>query len=335
MVSIKQSLNELEERLQFQRTTLECYQAAIQCAAHYAVDLDPAITPPHRHDMETLSGAVGRARGEAELLESRSSLRNLLRDYRDKAAAYLSKLHEDLASKANSLQQIFDAMATGDGDHELRLNTCIRHLRETASSPSAAPIRPDLIQVAGKLDEALREAKRQHQLTVAQFLVEIQMLHKRISTLQSAASVDALTQLATRAEVEAAFGVALSAGATFCVLQLRLRNLAVIQRQYGDAIRDSALRAFAKRLRSCLQSTDIAGRWSDDEFAVVRAVSKREAMGATRLIVEHVSGVYVCVEDGQPLRATLQVDVTLHEALVGERSERLVRRLDSLKAARG
>jgi diguanylate cyclase (GGDEF)-like protein len=334
MVSIRQSLTELEQRLQLQRITLDCYKAAVECAAHYAVDLDPTLTPPHREHMDALASEIGQARGETVLVECQSRLRNLMRDYRDKAAEYLGALHEDLAAKAASLQQIFDAMAMGDGEHELRMNGCIRRLRETAAGQAAAAVRTELAEVAGALDEALRESKRQHQLTVAQFLVEIQMLHKRIATLQSAASVDAITQLATRSELESAIAVALSAGAPICVMQLRLRNLAIIHRQYGEAIRDATVRAFAKRLRTCLTPTDLAGRWSSEEFAVVRPLTKREAMDMLRSIIEHVNGVYVCMEDGQPIRPALQVDVTLHEAGLGEKADRLIHRLDAFKVDR-
>ena len=96
MISIQQNLSELEKTHQMRQIALECYLAAIGNMAHYAVDLESAITGPHRQYLSNLAAELAAASPEA-LSESRSTLRGLLRDYRDRAARYLGDLRNQLS----------------------------------------------------------------------------------------------------------------------------------------------------------------------------------------------------------------------------------------------
>src|ERR1035437_4343944 len=101
MISIRQSVAELERSHQLWKTTFDCYVAAIKDVAHYAIDLEEATTGPYRKHLETLAAKV-EAGVPAALPESRATLRGLLRDYRDKAAKFINDLRKELSSGAGA-----------------------------------------------------------------------------------------------------------------------------------------------------------------------------------------------------------------------------------------
>src|SRR5262249_57463297 len=85
------------------------------------------------------------------LLESRATLRNILRDYRDKGAQCLAALRNELAGTARALEEILDSLSQSDGDHQTRLRAAVQRLRDAADTPDAAAARPLLFQAAAAI----------------------------------------------------------------------------------------------------------------------------------------------------------------------------------------
>jgi diguanylate cyclase (GGDEF)-like protein len=328
MVSIGQSLSELDKAHRAQEAMVDSFRASILTLAQYVVEVDPELATAHRAHLTDLAGSIKLSASPAEVNDHRASLRNELRDYRDRAAKHMQDLHEELSAKADSLHQLFEAMTAGDGDHEERMTRTLSRLRELADDPRSGPLRASLLTAAENLAQSLDELKRQNQLTVAQFLMEIQVLHNRIESLQTAVSVDASTQLASRQQFESHVRTAFSMGTPFSLLLLRTRNLASIQRQFGDVVLENLLSAFAKRLRTCLRAEDPAGRWGEDRFAVVLEGANSTARAKAKAVAEHCSGTYVCMIDGKPMRPVLQTDVGVVDSSSGDSAERLIQRAE-------
>jgi GGDEF domain-containing protein len=328
MVSIGQSLNDLERAHRAQEAAVECFRAVILSLAQYAVDLEPELTAKHRGQLKELAASLSPTAGVAELTEARNTLRNLLREHRDLASKHLSDLHAELSSKAASLQQIFRAMTEGDGDHEQRLTSTLATLRGMAEDPRSGPLRDALIAASSSLSQSLEELKRHNQLTVAQFLMEIQVLHNRIECLQTAIAIDAPTQLASRQQIEECLQAAFTADAPFSLLLLRTRNLVLLRRQLDEAAMEGLLSAFAKRLRSCLRPEDPAGRWGDDQFVVILEGTQSMARAKARAVSEHCAGIYVCMVEGKPVRPVLHLDVGFVDRGSVDSLDRLVKRAE-------
>src|SRR5260370_13300796 len=131
MISIRNSVAELERCHQERDVAVDCYLNAIRNIGHYTIDLDPEISGPQKTHLNSLADEV--APGTSEVLqESRATLRSLLRDYRDKAAQYLNTLREELVGTARALEEILDSFSQSDGDHEARIRTALRAFRETS-----------------------------------------------------------------------------------------------------------------------------------------------------------------------------------------------------------
>jgi GGDEF domain-containing protein len=319
MTSIQNSLSDLERCQAARDLALDCYLTAIENVAHYSIELDDAITVPHREYLVALAGEVASAQPEA-LGESRATLRALLRDYRDKAAQYLSTLREELAGTARALQEILDSLAQTDSDHEVQLRAELGRLREISSSPDGSAVCAAILSATDSIEQSLEQIRQQHRLTVSQFLVEIHMLHKRIDLLETAASLDDLTKLFKRGEIERQIRSA--SGEDQCLLLVKVSGFRQAGRQFDREVATGLAAAFSKRLRNCLPPNATIGRWSEEGFVAVLSVEKPEAIASAKAVAEHLSGNYACLQRGRTVHPSLHADVAVVDNQPGDPPER-------------
>ena len=309
MISIKSAVSELERSHRLGAATLDSYTTALRNLAQYAVEIDDSLTSQFREALIALAEEV--ASGEPGAIEnSRATLRGLVRDYRDKASHFLSTLREDLASTARTLEEILDSLAQHDDDHEVRLRKAVRQVREAAADRSAAAIRSALLPATQVIEDCLEQIHTQHQLTVAQFQAEIRMLHQRIDTLETAVSIDQLTALLNRAEMEERVR---NAAPPFCILMLWVHGIRVAEARYGQDVAAECAAAFGKRLRSGLPSGAVVGRWGHEEFLAILHLPRTEAMPIARWATESLSGSYSCLHNGKAIHPELHLSAAVAE----------------------
>jgi diguanylate cyclase (GGDEF)-like protein len=309
MISIGSAISELERCHRLSAAALDSYTAALRNLAQYAVEVDESLTAPHRRHLSALAEEVASGQPEA-LEESRSTLRGLLRDYRDKSAHFLAGLREDLATSARTLEEILDSLAQNDGDHVSRLRSAVLQLRQAANGPSEVAVRAAIMPVTEVIEICLEEIHKQHQFTIAQFQAEIRMLHQRIDTLETAVSIDQLTTLLNRAEMEERVR---NASPPFCILMVRVQGFRLAEARYGKEAGIECIAAFAKRLRSGMPPGAEVGRWGYEEFLAILHAARAEVMPIAKWVTEHLSGSYSCLQNGKAVRPQLQASAAVLE----------------------
>jgi len=322
MISIRNSVAELERCHQERDVAVDCYLTAIRNLAHYTIELNAEVSGAQRTHLGALADEV--ASGKSEVLEeSRATLRSLLRDFRDKAAHYLNTLREELAGTARALEEILDSLSQADGDHETRVRASLCTLREISASPAGRAVRTAVQAAADTIEESVEQIRRQHQLTISQFQIEIRMLHKRIDALEASASLDLLTQLLNRREIEERIR---SAPLESCLLLLRVNGFRLAEVHFRADVAAELAAAFTKRLRNSIPPGATIGRWSHEEFAAILNVSQSEANSTAKWVAEHLSGSYACLLAGKTVRPSLQISVATVETQ-GNTPDRLIERV--------
>lgn len=319
MISIRQNLTELEKCHQLRTTVLDCYLAAIHNMAHYAVDLDAAITAPHRKYLSELAAELADP-SAAALGESRATVRGLLRDYRDRAAEYLSGLRNQLSSTAQALREMVEGLSQCDTDHIDKLRGALLRLREVANSPEGTAVRAVVRTVADSIEESLEQMRKQHQFTVAELQTEIRLLHNRIDSLETAVSTDEATRFSNRRFLGEYLAAMPSEGA--CFLILKMRGLAEARAKFGPAIADDVVATFGRRLRNTIPKDAVVGRWSEQDFlAIVPAASKPSDPTLVKRFTEHLSMPYACMMSGKVVRIPIVVTAECLGVAAGATSE--------------
>jgi GGDEF domain-containing protein len=324
MISILDSMTGLEHAEKLRANLLECYVAAIRNAARYAVELEEGVTEPHRKYLTRLASEV--SVGEMEgLLESRATLRGLLRDYREKAARYIGDLRNDLANSAKALQQLTESLQQSDCDHESSLGISLARLREISRAPECGLAGPAVLAAAGAIEQSVDTLRQQHQLTIAQFLVEIRMLHKRIDALERASMLDSVNKLLTRTEMEDRIREA--GTQAFTLVLARVNGFQAAARLFSPAVASELAAAFSKRLHNGLPPDAAVARWHNEEFVVMTTLNKAEAIARAKWIADNLSGAYACLKDGKTVRPLLTVTVAVVERIPGDSAGKVLARV--------
>jgi diguanylate cyclase (GGDEF)-like protein len=163
------------------------------------------------------------------------------------------------------------------------------------------------LAAAATIESSLEEVRKQQRLSVAQFVTEIGILHKRIDALESAASIDRLTQLFNREEMEARISGARPA--KMSVLLLKAGGLRAAETQFGRDVAEELAGAFAKRLHNSLPSTAVIGRWSEEEFLAILEADQPETAALARRISDGLAGSYACLKAGKTVRPMIHLRV--------------------------
>jgi diguanylate cyclase (GGDEF)-like protein len=330
MISIRKTISDLDEYRQQRDLAFDCYLAAIRNTAHYAIELDDAITAPHRKYLAALAEEVADA-APASLDESRVTFRELLRDYRDKASHYVAELREQLACTARALHQIVESLTRAEGDHAVRLRSGLATLRRAAESPVAEPLRATLVSVADTIQQSIEQARQEHEVAIAQFQVEIRILHKRIDTLESAASIDALTKLFTRREMEERIRSA--PPGPFCLLLIKVTGFRRAELEFNHEVAAELASAFSRRLRNSLPEGALNGRWGEEEFIAITQLARPEAVSLATHIADHLSGSYACLRAGKTVHPSLELRVGVVDS-ANDNPDRILHRITEILAGR-
>jgi GGDEF domain-containing protein len=319
VISIRESIADIEKMHQLRAAAVDCYLSALRNIAQYAIELEDGLTGPFKKHISSLAGEV--AGGDAEAIqESRDTLRGLLRDYRDKASLYLSSLRGELESTTSALQEMMESLNQSDDNHDVRLRTAVGRLREVCLAPGSEPLRAVVRQAADTIEDSLEQLRKQHQVTIAQFHMELRVLHQRIDALETAAAVDHLGQLLKRGEMEMRLA-GIPRGSS--LLLIKVRGIRMAESTFHPDIATELTGAFTRRLRNTLPPETEIARWSHEEFLAALPTHKEEAVTLAKWIAEHLSGAYSCLHEGKAVRPTLHLSVGVIEH-VGEPVEQLL-----------
>jgi GGDEF domain-containing protein len=133
--------------------------------------------------------------------------------------------------------------------------------------------------------------------------------------LESAVSIDRLTQLFSREEMEARIRGSQSAKVT--ILLLKAAGLRAAEARFGREVAEELAGAFTKRLRNSLPPTAVVGRWSEEGFLAILEADQKEVTALAKRIAENLGGAYSCLKGGKTVRPAMQLHVGVVDTLSG------------------
>lgn len=181
---------------------------------------------------------------------------------------------------------------------------------------------PAELQRSGEaLHEILRDFRDKMRLqneTRARDLEQVELL----------ASLDPLTGVANRRDLDRELDARIGAGQEFCVLLFDVNGFKTINDRYGHLYGDQVLKQVAARLASQVRVRDYVCRWGGDEFLAILACDLAIASSRSRQIAERLNGSYHIAAEGREIQVSVTVTVGFVQYRSGESAEELFRRAD-------
>jgi GGDEF domain-containing protein len=330
MISIRQSVNDLERLAELQKSTLSCYQLAIRANAEYAVELEASQAAEFRQHLYALQRALEKATQPEEFEAVQSSFRGELRDYRDKANEWLEKTRGDLQAAAEAMQVLAQTVAANGTDHAKVLKADLQKLVAIADSHDLEQIRTVIRATAHSINESYQSLHRETQLVVAQLNDELRSLHRELDNERKALYTDASSGAWNHDKLNQRMGELLNRGDAFCVVILWITNLKRLKSTGSPLVIEGAMKAMVKRLKGLVGTDACVGRWSEEEFAVILELVPETALRLSLEMSHSLSTRYSVQESGTAQFLSLRLATAIADHPAGSDPERFREKLQSL-----
>jgi hypothetical protein len=308
MISILESVSELERAHRARKTVLECYLGCLRGAARYAINLDPEISRPYRTDLETLAQEVERAQGQAPPANT-PRLLEIFKRFRDQSMDYVSNLRADMVNSAEALETIIRGLAENDGEQDGRVRASLASVRDISELPECARVKAVLLSAAQAIESSVDQIRKQHQLTVAQLKAEIGVLHKRVDRADNVLAAEDLKQLMPQSELERQ--ILEGGGGSGSLILMMVSGLRAAEQHFGPQVAAELAGAFKKRLTGCLPESAVLARWAPEAFVATSELPGSAVMNTVKRLSETLSGMYPGEYEGKNIRLTLHVRVAV------------------------
>lgn len=216
------------------------------------------------------------------------------------------------AALEQSRGELHDILETFCRKARLQNETLARDLQQTLS-------------MVAQSEDASSGPNREDLARLRQKIVEIQ---RRLHEVELLATLDPLTGVANRRDLDRELAARIEARQEFCVLLFDVDGFKEINDRYGHLYGDQVLKQLATRLSGQVRARDYICRWGGDEFLAILACDLAIAESRARQIAERLKGPYHIVVAGGEVRVDVAVTVGLVQYCAGESPEQIFRRVD-------
>jgi diguanylate cyclase (GGDEF)-like protein len=303
---------------------VECYLSAILDIAEAIDAISPEIGPSYREQLTRLHASLVSCGTGESLHESRQALHEILRDFSGKA-------RQNNQTLARDLNQTLDMMARTEDSRSVRNVQYVERLVDFADQVDAAIRASDMPRLARQTSE-LRGFAESIELDshdafarLRKKMIEIQL---RLHEVELLATLDPLTGVANRRELDRELSARVASQQEFCILLFDVNGFKAVNDQYGHLCGDEVLKQLSARLSGQVRARDFVCRWGGDEFVAILACGEAHAETRSRQIAARLNGPYHITGGSHQIHVDVAVSVGLAQYAAGESLAQLFHRVD-------
>jgi diguanylate cyclase (GGDEF)-like protein len=303
---------------------VESYLSAILGIAEAIDAISPEISASYHERLTRLHASLVSNATDESLHDSRLALHEILADFSGKAR------HNNQAL-ARDLNQTLDMMARTEDSRSVRNVQYVERLVDFADQVDAAIRASDLPRLARQTSELRGYAESieidSHDAfaRLRKKMIEIQL---RLHEAELLATLDPLTGVANRRELDRELAARVAGQQEFCVLLFDLDRFKTVNDEHGHLCGDEVLKQLAARLSGQVRARDFVCRWGGDEFLAILACGEAHAETRSRQIADRLKGPYHIIGEGHEVHVDVAVSVGLAQYAPGESLSQLFRRVD-------
>jgi diguanylate cyclase (GGDEF)-like protein len=236
-------------------------KAGGQAMPHLAATLQQALNQLR----ESLKGEVA----PADMNTVQQSLDRELAQWGASAAQY----SHDKAKEVKEIMVAVAATAASVGERDQRyasqFNGLTTRLQSIAKLDDLSSIRRSVVESANELKSTVTRMAEEGEKSISRLRAEVEVYRTKLEESEKRESVDPLTGLDNRREIEAQVEDRISWRRAFCLAILDLNGFKRINDVHGHVAGDDLLKQFAAELKAQFRATDVVGRWGGDEFVIL------------------------------------------------------------------
>ena len=298
MISIRKAASDLDRMEELLQSVQQGYGQAIRSTAQYAIELDAAETSEFRAHLERVQKQMEDARAAEDWTAVEASFRGELREYRDKAAGQLERLHQQIKTSNEAVQLFTESVAAIDVDHEAQIQGALGQLGALEESADVEALHAGIRAAIQTIGDSMIVMRRRHQAGIAELRDEIRALHKQIEREHKAQFLDPATGVWNRRRLDMRIADLVEHNQPFCILLVCVRNLPRLDRRYPQIMIEAALKALLDRLANMLEEGAVIGRWDEQNFAAILEMEPAAAIRVSRVATGQLAGEYPVQENG-------------------------------------
>jgi diguanylate cyclase (GGDEF)-like protein len=303
---------------------LECYLSSIIEIADTLDAISPEIGGSCHETLMLLGSGVCADPSPEVLQESRDKLRETLQNFCQKIRLQNEALARDFNQTLTMMTRTEDTSAGRNVKYVERLVNFVERLE---SSVRAADL-PGLAAHTAELRDFAQSIELESRGDFAQLREKMIEIQRRLHEVELLATLDPLTGVANRRDLDRELAARIQTGQEFCVLLFDLNGFKEINDRFGHLQGDAVLRQLAARLSGQVRPRDYVCRWGGDEFVVILACDLSIAESRSSQIAARLNGPYQVSGEGRETRVDVAVTVGLAQYCSGESPEQLFRRVD-------
>jgi diguanylate cyclase (GGDEF)-like protein len=301
---------------------LECYLFSILEIAETIEAVSPDVASSFREPLLSLRSRVAANPNPTTLRQSMDALHDILDTFCEKARSQNEALARDINETLTMVARTEDAKRNVE---------YVERLVDFADRLESAILSGDLQRLATEtshlrgLAKSIETSSRDDFARLRERMIEVQ---HRLHDVELLATLDPLTGIPNRRDLERELSARINDRQEFCVLLFDLNGFKEINDRFGQLVGDQMLKQMAARLNNHVRSGDYLCRWGGDEFVAILACDLAVAeLRANQIAVRLSSPCQIVGPEGE-ISVHIAVSVGLAQYCGVESPEQLFGRVD-------
>lgn len=327
MISLKRYLDRNPEKQS--RLLTDAYRATLDSIAEGALRCCPSTGQTLQGELSAAAEPLKKDLSNGTFKSTHRQVLKSIRSWGEQSEAYFAGKTAEVKEILTELAGTAEFISKRDQRYTRQFNDITASLQSIAQLDDLGRIRASLLQNAKDLKGCVERMVQEGSDSIAQLEASLASHRAELEQTRELASLDPLTGLYNRREVEARIGRKLTGETPFCVVIIDLNNLKKINDEHGQLAGDELLRQIANELRMASRSEDILGRWGGDQFVLVVEGNFMNTRIKVQRMRPWVFGTYELNLSGTAVRVVVGASIGMAEWSPGETMLQVLSRADA------
>lgn len=329
IISLKESLNRVEQADYLFRVALESYAAAVDSIDRHLLGLQPALEPEYRKRLKAIRSAITISSTPAAIEATRAQVDSVLAGYCGQTVSLLNERAEDIRLILLALAAATEALDRQSGGYGEQFRRIAQRMDSVKQLVDLGEIRREITVHAAELHSVAAKMQDEGGSAIARLEREMSAVRERLNEAEKLAETDPLTGLLNRRGMEKRIDDLIARKTPFSVMLLDLNRFKLINDRHGHLCGDEVLASVAARLAAEVRAGDPVCRWGGDEFLAALCLPYQEALTRAQHIVRKICGRYTLAACGGR-KLDVSATVGLSEHRPGQTSKDVFAAADTL-----